>query len=85
MRRLCCIDAISGSRDIYVEHMSGEMSMWSTCLCGETATENRRQTDRLTDEHMNRHHGSQYKIDKSEDDNGSRAVFDDVDCFRSQG
>ena len=26
-----------------------------------------------------------YKLDKSEDDNGSRAVFDDVDCFRSQG
>jgi len=23
MRRLCCIDAISGSRDIYIEHMSG--------------------------------------------------------------
>ena len=25
------------------------------------------------------------KSNKSEDDNGSRAVFDDVDCFRSQG
>ena len=24
-------------------------------------------------------------LNKSEDDNGSRAVFDDVDCFRSQG
>ena len=23
--------------------------------------------------------------DKSEDDDGSRAVFDNVDCFRSQG
>ena len=26
-----------------------------------------------------------FTIDKSEDDDGSRAVFDDVDCFRSQG
>uniref|UniRef100_A0A8C4R587 Reverse transcriptase domain-containing protein n=1 Tax=Eptatretus burgeri TaxID=7764 RepID=A0A8C4R587_EPTBU len=24
MRRLCCIDAIGGSRDIYIEHMSGQ-------------------------------------------------------------
>ena len=25
------------------------------------------------------------QVNKSEDDDGSRAVFDDVDCFRSQG
>ena len=25
------------------------------------------------------------KLNKSGDGNGSRAVFDDVDCFRSQG
>ena len=27
----------------------------------------------------------QRSINKSGDDDGSRAVFDDVDCFRSQG
>ena len=67
-------------------------SMWSTCqekcLCGAHVYVEKlppKTGDRQTDEHMNRHHGLQYKIDKSEDDNGSRAVFDDVDCFRSQG
>ena len=31
--------------------------------------------------------GRKMKIigNKSEDDDGSRAVFDDVDCFRNQG
>ena len=29
--------------------------------------------------------GKNVNDDKSEDDDGSRAVFDDVDCFRSQG
>ena len=28
---------------------------------------------------------SKKQIHKSEDDDGSRAVFDDVDCFRRQG
>ena len=35
MRRLCCIDAIGGSRDIYVEHMSGHRQyveeVWEWC------------------------------------------------------
>ncbi len=40
--------------------------------------------------HRTRHHNNIYKmrvlvIYTSEDDAGSRAVFDDVDCFRSQG
>ena len=34
---------------------------------------------------IKKHVTNHFKTNKSEDDDGSRAVFDDVDCFRSQG